>query len=76
MMNIMFVSVPVCVCGEFGDSCSGHVSRDVQERLPQRAADSRHVYCLFLHRTHHVYRGNAQLCVHNESHQVQFVNNL
>lgn len=52
-----FVFVAVCVCGEFSDGCGGHVPRDLQERLQKRAADSWHVYNLFLHRSHHVYGG-------------------
>lgn len=58
--NKDLVSVAVCVCGEFGDSCGGHVPRDLQERLPQRAADSGHVYSLLLHWSHHVHRGKTQ----------------
>lgn len=50
----------VCVRGEFGNSCGGHVPGDVQKRLPQGAADPRHVYRLFPHRTHYVYGGKAQ----------------
>lgn len=51
----------VCVRGEFSDSRGGHVPRDLQERLPQRAADSGHVHHLLPHRAHHVYGGKTQL---------------
>lgn len=50
-------SSAVCVCGEFGDSCGGHVPWDVQERIPPRAADPGNVRGLLPHRAHHVYRG-------------------
>lgn len=50
-------SSAVCVCGEFGDSCGGHVPWDVQEGIPPRAADPGNVCGLLLHRAHHVYRG-------------------
>lgn len=54
-------SAPVCVCGEFSDGCGGHVPRDVQERLPQRAAHSRHVCSLLPHWAHNVYGGKFHL---------------
>lgn len=48
------------MCGEFSDSCGGHVPRDLQERLQKRAADSWHVNSVLLHRSHHVYRGKGR----------------
>lgn len=48
------------MCGEFSDSCGGHVPRDLQERLQKRAADSWHVYSVLLYRSHHVYRGKGR----------------
>lgn len=54
-------SSAVCVCGEFGDGCGGHVPWDLQERIPPRAADPGDVCGLLPHRTHHVYRGGTHV---------------